>query len=253
MSSCEEKIRHLILKADLNPEEVRRLDNHIAGRIADDTLVREAEHLIRCMMLDRRDRDVRDRFSPSYLEHFINDERSLHDQLHGKWKDDKVKDPGKPPLPNRIEAQDAYLHSSDSTPRCNHCGISTPPTYVGDLVLDGCPRPAYKCASCSRVFSDLPSGVKVLMDVAMKYGAESVGFKPADGNAPAPAAYNHEAYETNNKLNQVNSNLSVMSSAIDGLVEEIRRLAQQNHELMDKLARDPLVSVRKQVAEFNLR
>lgn len=160
----------------------------------------------------------------------------------------------------KLDSPNAWVHgSTDAIPPCPNCYVNTNQTVMGQIVVDGSPRPAYKCGSCNRMYSDLPAPVKVLADAAVNKGAKSIGFVANGSTSADSTTVNYvnqtnvnDHQETQNNLRTINSSVQNLMYTIQTMAEEIKRIAQQNHDLMDKLANDPLAHVRKAVTEFNL-
>jgi hypothetical protein len=226
-SNLEEQILNLIRSADLTEEELRYVDAQVAGYKIDHRLL---EHT-------RRTIDV------------IKLNRSL------------VSYPNRPnmkasgPVDAKIAPDNAYHHSHSSV-SCPHCYSTSGLNYHGDLVVDGCARPVHHCSSCNRLFSDVPSAVRTLLDAAIQNGAKSVGFVTphvSGSDVNLNGSYNYQINDTNMKLDQVNSNISHLTTTVSGLLMKLEDLAQQNSKLMEQLAKDPLVHIKKSVAEFDLK
>lgn len=238
-------------------EELRRLLKHatIAGdHVQVSQVERELEHVMK--------RAEKELYHNTDFEHRvmgkwdapINRKISAEDFNH--MSDSRTPSP----VPTKIAPVDAYHHSS-SNPNCPHCGSSTSPQAMGNLEVDGGSRPIYHCASCNRVYSDIPQSIKVLMDKALEYGAENVGFEAvvATGNASnassSGSSYQMEqnTQQANYKLDSVNSNLMSLRTTLQELINQIGLLANQNNILMEQLATDPMVAIRKSISEFNLK
>lgn len=163
---------------------------------------------------------------------------------------------------SKIAPSDAYHHTATENISCPHCYSNSNLKSMGEIVVDAGPRPVLHCGSCNKVFSDLPTGIKILMDAAADQGAESVGFTRADHTHTINQPYNdnYESQQTNQKLDQVNSNLSMVAGnisnlnyTIQNLMNQVRELAEQNNKMMEQLANDPLIHMRKAITEFDLK
>lgn len=158
----------------------------------------------------------------------------------------------------QIAPGNAYHHGATAQ-SCPHCYNTNNISSLGEIIIDSGPRPVLQCGSCNRVFSDVPSYIKVLVDDAKNKGAKSVGYRlnGSDSNpqmAPMmPIHDNYEVQQTNQKLDEVNQNLSQLSYTIRNLMDQVTFLASQNNKLMEQLANDPLIHVRKSVTEFDLK
>lgn len=164
---------------------------------------------------------------------------------------------------------------NDHKGRCPGC-YSDNTMKVGVLTVDGTPRDVNKCNPCNRLFSGVDGGIRSLVDEAQAtFKTENVGFvshlandHTNTGNTGASdpnlnQALNNLTNSLNNqntsydpnsqKFDQMNSNMTNINSSIYSLTEEVRKLAQQNIDLMKKLSTDPLISIRKAVSEFNLK
>lgn len=178
-------------------------------------------------------------------------------ELMGDWdmpSNSNVKFEKRSAVDAKLAPSDAY-HHSHSQQQCPHCFSTSNISSLGEIIVDGGSRPALLCGSCNRVFSDLPDGVKILLDAAVKDGAESVGFRAGntDQNSPAPMYNNYDTQQTNQKLDQVNNNLNNMVNTIQNLMYQVETLASQNTKMMEQLANDPLIHMRKTITEFNLK
>lgn len=175
--------------------------------------------------------------------------------------DYKVK---KTSVPHKLESSEAWSHGTDAVQPCPSC-YSNNQTRMGQIVVDGSPRPAYKCNGCNKMYSDLPAPVKVLADVAINHGASSVGFiaEPSSNADAVNLGYVNDSYNNplevqgisnvQQELQQIKHAAQSTANAIQGLIYEIQRLATQNTELMNKMATDPLIHLRKTISEFDLK
>ncbi len=172
--------------------------------------------------------------------------------------------PKEHPTPLKLAPDNAYRGSGIFCPHCRSSAQNQ--ILVGHVVIDGALRPAYDCQSCNKSWSDIPDSVKTLLDEARKHGATNVGFQAGGSSEPVVTngTYDYDAdqrarHDQNRRdndssaLSAINSNISQMLYAIQDLTSRLDRVTQQNHELMDKLANDPLVHVRKAVSEFDLK
>lgn len=167
--------------------------------------------------------------------------------------------PESKPVAPQIKSDQAYHTANDDKGRCPYSYCNADQRFLGTMTVDGVPRPTYHCTGCNKAYAELPAAVKALMDEAQRAGHTMVGFTPAapgpgvtssDANSHMIASHTQQTYQ---KLDQVNNNLSSLNYTIQSLMDQVRVLASQNNLLMEKLATDPMVSVRKQVAEFNLK
>lgn len=254
MVNLEQEIKHLITQANLTEQELRWVDEQLVGKKLTQELVYEAKNLIK--------RVVNSRYPWSQDPDYV---RSLHEPLDheevkrrvmGDWDmSSPVKLDKKKVVDSKLAPGDAY-HHSHTQQSCPHCYSTSGISCLGEIIIDGGSRPALLCGNCNKVFSDVPDGVKILMDAAVSQGAESVGFKAASGDPSAPANAYHDNYETqqtNQKLDQVNSNLNNVVNTIQNLMYQVQELAQQNNKMMEQLANDPLIHMRKTITEFNLK
>jgi hypothetical protein len=167
-----------------------------------------------------------------------------------------------------------YLSHGDLTGRCPQC-FNNNVQKVGVLTINGTPQDVIKCDNCNTLSSGADGGVRSLIDEAMEIlnkgkgdgewvpGREpKVGFTSTAANdtstnsnvtinsgAPIEAKMD---WTTQNNLNEMKSKIENMSYAIEDLVRVVTNMAQQNVDLMNKLATDPLVGIRKAVNSFNL-
>ena len=178
--------------------------------------------------------------------------------------------------PTMLGGNTLHVYSqNDHKGRCPGCfGDNT--MKVGVLTVDGTPRDVSKCNACNRLFSGVDGGIAALVDEAKEvFKSENIGFvshitSDHNGNSSSDPNLSNAINTLNNnvlnmngsnnsydpntsKFDQMNTNLSNMSSAIYALTEQVRQMAQQNVELTKKLATDPLISIRKAVSEFNLK
>lgn len=187
--------------------------------------------------------------------------------------DDTNRGVNKRTVPSQIAPYNAYASSSQQF--CPHCRSSGNQRLDGNLVVDGSPRPAYVCGSCNKIYSDVSSEAKVLMDAALNEGAETVGYIKAGAgltsgngsidlvtgvNGSSIDAHNYQLDEIKNAITQSHSRFSAMDSnlsnilyAIQNLNTQLQNVTQQNQTLMEKVASDPLLHIRKSVLEFTLK
>lgn len=158
----------------------------------------------------------------------------------------------------KLDSPNAWHHGdTDSSPACPNCYNHNNNVMMGQIVVDGSPRPAYKCGSCNRMYSDLPAPIKVLADEAKKNGAKTVGFKTgqpitaANLNNATSISVNQQNLE--NKLDEVKNTIYNLMYEIQRMTQQVTDIASQNHELMDKLSKDPLAHMRKSITEFDLK
>ena len=168
----------------------------------------------------------------------------------------------KKPIPHQIAPTNAFHSQSDNEGRCPHCYQNGKQNLMGSTIIDGSEKPTYHCTSCNKVYTELPAAIKIIADEAIKLGAETVGFVRADHTHTVSNVANNNTndYQSHQKLDQVNSNLSMMSGNISSLnytlqdlMEQVRRLAEQNNKMMEQLANDPLIHMRKTITEFDLK
>lgn len=163
-------------------------------------------------------------------------------------------------IPHQIAPSNAYHSASDEAGRCPHCYTSGNQVHLGQVTIDNVDRPVYHCKSCNKGYTELPSVIKIIAEEAVRQGATQVGFIPANVRVEPSsiaqsqtAAHSYQIDQTNQKLDAVSSNIHSLGYTIQNLMEQVRGLALQNHQLMEQLATDPLINVRKAVAEFNLK
>lgn len=174
-----------------------------------------------------------------------------------KIKPDQIAWPEHKDVPDQIMSSGAYHSTSDEQGRCPQCYHSGGQRFLGMLKVDNEDRPTYHCTSCNRAYAEVPAAIKVLMKELKEAGHARIGFEPAvvDGGTPyvPPPQNNYETQQTNYKLDSVNSNLSMLNSTIQNLMYQVQELAQQNNKMMEQLANDPLISMRKKITEFDLK
>lgn len=151
-----------------------------------------------------------------------------------------------------------YGTHGDEKPRCPHCSMNNV-VKIGQLHVDGASQDAFKCNSCSSLFSSVDGGIRSMIDEAKDLsGGKEVGFtavvngSQVDYSSSMPIDNGYKIDETNNKLNNINSSIYSMQTSIRDLCQTVERLAHQNVELMNKLATDPLNGIRKSITDFNL-
>ena len=95
------------------------------------------------------------------------------------------------------------------------------------------------------------------MDAAVKEGAESVGFRSIEASAEVQNLSfkqdDSQVIQANLKLDTLNNNTLQLLYAVQSLSAQLMTVTQQNSELMNKLATDPLIHIRKAVSEFDLK
>lgn len=148
-----------------------------------------------------------------------------------------------------------YIHM-DEQGQCQAC-FTNDTEIVGFVHLDGvAKRSVLKCNACSQVTVDDPPGVKNIIDqVKSATGAEHVTFEAnvKSENLSGNTIQDLELdYDSKNKLDQMNSHLMSLQTAMIDLVDQIRSIAEQNHQLQEELVKDPMKHVRKMISEFNL-
>lgn len=179
-------------------------------------------------------------------------------------------------IPLGVQTSHIYS-SSDITGRCPSC-YNNNVKLLGQLNIDGTSRDVHKCDSCNKITSGADGGIRGLINEASTiYGTGNVGFTStgtsAGGTISSPNYGNNGAtltaqitepvkldYETKSKFDQMNNNLSNMSSilyniqtSIIDLGSIIKDLVEKNTKLMEKLATDPLNGMRKSITDFNLK
>lgn len=164
-----------------------------------------------------------------------------------------------------------YLSQGDLATRCPGCsGNST--ENIGVLTIDGSPRDVHKCKNCNKIYSREDGGIASLVDEAKEvFKTENVGFTANSGtvvNTTNGSSYNYDAQmrsdvqQIRQSLDNIKNNSSNWSSlqykfddmanAIRALANTVESMANKNVELMNRLATDPLVNIRKRVSDFNL-
>ena len=188
-----------------------------------------------------------------------------------------------------FNAANAYGGNSNNTaiqcPQCHNTNV----TPNGTLTVNGAPHDAYKCSSCRNDFSAVNDGVAALINTITNdpvfggqkpqvgfmghgsaggsggnlYGGSTIqyGTPQYGGNQlsplqvqiqnPAPD-YNYKFDNLSSSMYSVQTELSQLTLLMRGIVAELKQMAEQNRQLMEKMAADPLIHIRKQVAEFNL-
>lgn len=161
------------------------------------------------------------------------------------------------PAATQIKNDQAYHTANDDKGRCPYCYNGAEQRLLGSSTIDGQERPTYHCTGCNKAYLDVPSSVKVLLDEAQRSGHQKVGFVPTAGGMASMVNHanvgSYEQQQANQKLDAINNQISNLNNNMYGLMQELRELAQKNNELMEKLATDPMINIRKQVSEFNLK
>lgn len=179
-----------------------------------------------------------------------------------------------------------YYAVGDET-RCPQC-FSNTKVKIGVITLsNGVQQDTHKCTSCNTITSTTDGGIKSLVHEASGgasggSGGLQAGFVSSSSvvggaiNATVTngAGYANSAgygyasngshqlaldYNSTSKFDNINNNITLTNSNLMMLVNEfkilsnvVKDLAQQNKDLMEKLATDPLNGMRKAVNSFNL-
>lgn len=153
-----------------------------------------------------------------------------------------------------------YYSHGDLTSRCPGC-FKENTSKLGVLTIDGTPRDVNKCDNCNRLFSAMDGGIRSLAEEAkIKYGTENIGFTITSNGTSTitsngynlPNNINIASTPNDYKFDQMNSNLININATINTLLFTIQNIMQQNQDLINKLAADPLINIRKNVSDFNL-
>ena len=172
--------------------------------------------------------------------------------------------------------QSHFYSQNDDKGRCPSCsGNNT--TKIGVLTIEGTPQDVCKCNSCNKLYSGPDGGIRSLVEEAMTvHNTQNVGFVATGTttgaidntflngngtsnqiqlNTPVQLDYNvHSKFDSmNSHLSAMNASLYSLMTEIQNLTRTVTNLAQQNKDLMEKLATDPLNGMRKAVNGFNLK
>jgi len=150
--------------------------------------------------------------------------------------------------------QQHYYSQGDQLGRCPQC-YGTTVQNIGTLNVNGTVQDVNNCTSCNRIFTGTNGGIQSLVQEAQKlYNTQNVGFQSqmAMGQNLGQAGMQYQPPDNSYKFDQMNTNLQLLLNQISTLTQEILRIANQNQDLMTKLATDPLVNIRKRVSDFNL-
>ena len=179
--------------------------------------------------------------------------------------------------------QSHYYSQNDEKGRCPSC-YNNNTTKIGVLTIEGTPQDLCKCNSCNKLYSGPDGGIRSLVEEAMTvHKTQNVGFVatgtttgvidmtsltgditslngvgPSNQghlSAPIQLDYNvHSKFDSmNSHLSSINSNMYSLMTEIQNLNKTVASLAQQNKDMMEKLATDPLNGMRKAVNGFNLK
>lgn len=168
--------------------------------------------------------------------------------------------------------QSHYYSQGDQLGRCPQCyGNSI--SSMGTLSVNGTSHDVQNCTNCNRLFTGANGGIQSLINEAQQqYNTQNVGFitqnqlfqnqlggyQTAGGmgyqGQPqyTPSDNSYKFDQMNSSLSSMISYLSILQNQMSQLTAEILRIANQNQELMNKLATDPLINIRKRVSDFNL-
>lgn len=175
-----------------------------------------------------------------------------------------------------------HFYAQGDETRCPHCYKNTL-IKIGILTLsNNTQQDTHRCTSCGKLSSVTGGGIQGLVTEAANAIQGSAGFVSVSttsgtlatnigqvsspvstyGYASSGSAFQNDVSldsNTKGKFDQMNSNLSNISGSMWTLVTEmqnlsktVKDLAQQNKDLMEKLATDPLNGIRKAVSSFNL-
>lgn len=147
---------------------------------------------------------------------------------------------------------------------CPHCG-SNNISIIGQWNHNSSVKTdLHKCNTCNAIGTFPGGSIRELMEKAEgAAGFTSNNEQNSQSNAQQNTSNTgpiNFAYHEKQALDSIQSNTSSTTSAIYTLqsdirilTETIKQLAQQNIQLMEKLATDPLVNIRKTVSEFSLK
>lgn len=152
--------------------------------------------------------------------------------------------------------QQHYYSQGDQLGRCPQC-FGSSVQNVGTLNVNGTAQDVTNCTACNRLFTGANGGIQSLVQEAQQlYNTQNVGFQSqmALGQQIAQGMQQYQYIPPDNsyKLDTINSSLTLLLNQMSNLTQEILRVANQNQDLMTKLATDPLVNIRKIVSDFNL-
>lgn len=153
--------------------------------------------------------------------------------------------------------QTHYYSQGDTQGRCPQC-YGNEVEFVGNLSVNGTTHSTNNCKSCNRLFTGANGGIQSLINEAQQaYNTQNVGFSSSSQlqmNMGLSIAQNQYIPPTDSyKFDQMNNHLIILQNQISTLTNEIIKIATQNQDLITKLATDPLVNIRKNVSDFNLK
>lgn len=153
--------------------------------------------------------------------------------------------------------QTHYYSQGDTQGRCPQC-YGNEVEFVGNLSVNGTNHSTNNCKNCNRLFTGANGGIQSLINEAQQvYNTQNVGFTSSQmimgQNAGQSNGTQYIPHDNSYKFDQMNTNLITLQNQISTLTSEIIRIANQNQQLMEKLATDPLVNIRKNVSDFNLK
>lgn len=153
------------------------------------------------------------------------------------------------------QEQTHYYTQGDNQGRCPQCFKTNTVQGIGSLSVNGTDHDVQNCTSCNRIFTGANGGIQSLINEAQQqYNTQNVGFSGNHTINVSSESSNQPYYPPDNgyKFDQMNNNLLILQNQMSNLVCEIIRIANQNQELLTKLATDPLINIRKRVSDFNL-
>lgn len=152
---------------------------------------------------------------------------------------------------------------------CLNCRTQNNYEVIGTLHIGaGVQKSLFKCKSCNALHHNNAGGIEAVLNEVSRNGEIGVGFTvatgtTATGNNYADITHNLKKdyngklevkdQDTQNALTSLNGTIANLQYAIDSLVNRLDAVVTKNNQLMEKLASDPLIGIRKAVAEFTLK
>lgn len=165
-------------------------------------------------------------------------------------------------IKNLSDGISASVSLSDLNPHCSNCR-STNTKLVGVVTVGEKTQDAYHCSACSRLFTKIQGGVRQFVEtIAEETGVSmsQVSFTSIEAAVqttnktfPVPdLSYNNNATLENEARNQT-SELRELKSTMTNILHELRRVVEQNHQLQEKMASDPLLGLRDKINKFEIK
>lgn len=160
-----------------------------------------------------------------------------------------------------------YTYSQgDEKGICPHCGhnnsqlMGTLNKFVNSESFSSFEKNLNKCNNCNALYSNVSGAIKQLCEDT---GTSFVAIQSVQQSAVMTHSSVTDSYEVQRQYKELESiknntgsttnAIYFMQSSLDNLTKAVYELTQQNVKLMEKLATDPMVSIRKVVSDFNLK